>query len=93
MNDARNLDEEENKETAIRARQLRGYGIGGVGNIRRPTDVIHGSNPTSPQTEHGPLGSAPMSPGNANADKKWNLREMFSLTADASKGKSSLGDS
>lgn len=89
VDDVRNLDDEEEKETAIRARQLRGYGIGGVGNIRRPTDVIHGSHPASPQTEDAPAGSAPTSPMEATAtDRKWNLREMLSLTADDPKGKS-----
>ncbi|KAK4184259.1 hypothetical protein QBC35DRAFT_455455 [Podospora australis] len=32
------------KETHVRDRQLRGYGIGGAGNIRRPTDVIHANH-------------------------------------------------
>lgn len=88
MDDVRNLDEEEEKETALRARQLRGYGIGGVGNIRRPTDVIHGATPW--QNDHGSSGSAPGSPQEAGVavDKKWNLRQMLSLTPDDPKGKS-----
>lgn len=34
IDDVANMDYEEEKETALRAKQLRGYGIGGVGNIR-----------------------------------------------------------
>lgn len=34
LDDAANFDYEEDKETAVRTKQLRGYGIGGVGNIR-----------------------------------------------------------
>lgn len=32
--------EEDEAETALRDRQRRGYGIGGAGNIRRPTEVV-----------------------------------------------------
>ncbi|KAK3989055.1 hypothetical protein QBC44DRAFT_95022 [Cladorrhinum sp. PSN332] len=32
---------EDAQEVIARDKQLRGYGIGGAGNIRRPTDVIH----------------------------------------------------
>ncbi|KAL1888380.1 hypothetical protein Sste5346_009587 [Sporothrix stenoceras] len=32
--------EEDEQETALRDRQRRGYGIGGAGNIRRPTEVV-----------------------------------------------------
>ncbi|KAH6677870.1 hypothetical protein F5X68DRAFT_193436 [Plectosphaerella plurivora] len=38
------MEEEEVRETAVRDRQLRGYGIGGAGNIRRPTDVYGSSS-------------------------------------------------
>ncbi|KAK0649641.1 hypothetical protein B0T16DRAFT_410494 [Cercophora newfieldiana] len=37
--------EEEVREVAVRDRQLRGYGIGGAGNIRRATDVANFANP------------------------------------------------
>ncbi|KAI1486670.1 hypothetical protein F5X96DRAFT_220033 [Biscogniauxia mediterranea] len=37
----------EDREVAARDRQLRGYGIGGAGNIRRPTDVMGGPSRTS----------------------------------------------
>ncbi|KAK5651847.1 hypothetical protein OQA88_11616 [Cercophora sp. LCS_1] len=42
-NRRRSLDEmdEEVREVVRRDRQLRGYGIGGAGNIRRPTDVAN----------------------------------------------------
>ncbi|KAK4442071.1 hypothetical protein QBC34DRAFT_499930 [Podospora aff. communis PSN243] len=36
--------EEEVREVVVRDRQLRGYGIGGAGNIRRPTDVANFAN-------------------------------------------------
>jgi len=86
VDDLRNLDDEEEKETALRAGQLRGYGIGGVGNIRRPTDVIHGSAPTTPRDEQGP--SQPQAVSPTDSDKRWNLRELLALTADDPKGKS-----
>ncbi|KAK0713595.1 hypothetical protein B0T26DRAFT_753685 [Lasiosphaeria miniovina] len=85
--------EEEARDTITRDRQLRGYGIGGAGNIRRPTEVINfparrpGSTlsllssvlPSSSPT-------SPMSPSTPDR-KRWNIREMFGLTADR-KGKS-----
>ncbi|KAK3376197.1 hypothetical protein B0T24DRAFT_216373 [Lasiosphaeria ovina] len=85
--------EEEVRDTITRDRQLRGYGIGGAGNIRRPTEVINfparrpGSTlsllssvlPSSSPT-------SPMFPSTPDR-KRWNFREMFGLTADR-KGKS-----
>ncbi|KAI6780690.1 uncharacterized protein J7T54_001194 [Emericellopsis cladophorae] len=69
--------ETEDEETAVRARQLRGYGIGGIGNIRRPTEVIHGPNPPPSRSEPGTLSKG-------RAASKWNLREMFALEPEAS---------
>ncbi|KAK0610644.1 hypothetical protein B0T17DRAFT_621107 [Bombardia bombarda] len=87
--------EEEVRETGIRDRQLRGYGIGGAGNIRRPTDVMHFSDrrPGSsialfsnglPSSPTWPMLSpaSPTTPGR----KRWNIREMFGLPDDP-KGK------
>lgn len=34
LDDTANFDHEEDRETVLRTKQLRGYGIGGVGNIR-----------------------------------------------------------
>ncbi|KAK3936033.1 hypothetical protein QBC46DRAFT_396026 [Diplogelasinospora grovesii] len=74
--DATETDEEEQqqqqRETVIRDTQLRGYGIGGAGNIRRPTEVIQFSSrgPSSPASPTGP------------DKKRWNIREMLGLPGD-----------
>ncbi|KAI1180973.1 hypothetical protein F4777DRAFT_181333 [Nemania sp. FL0916] len=41
-------DEDDHTDVVDRDAQFRGYGIGGAGNIRRPTDVIGSSSSTSP---------------------------------------------
>ncbi|KAL6866393.1 hypothetical protein ACO1O0_002501 [Amphichorda felina] len=91
LDDTANFDHEEDRETVLRTKQLRGYGIGGVGNIRRPTDVIHGPNPpTRTRTDSEPLShdrQATSSREYAIDKHKWNIRELFALTAD-NKGKS-----
>ncbi|KAG9251787.1 uncharacterized protein F5Z01DRAFT_662920 [Emericellopsis atlantica] len=69
--------ETEDEETAVRARQLRGYGIGGIGNIRRPTEVIHGPNPPPAHGEASTLSKG-------RTGSKWNLREMLALEPEAS---------
>ncbi|KAK3314201.1 hypothetical protein B0H66DRAFT_567962 [Apodospora peruviana] len=81
--------EEEVRETVIRDRQLRGYGIGGAGNIRRPTEVIHfparRSTPSMMlfSSVLPPSPSSPLTPTTPSTPerRRWNLREMFGLTA------------
>ncbi|EFX04706.1 hypothetical protein CMQ_1634 [Grosmannia clavigera kw1407] len=57
--DASGTDEEDTVETARRDRQRRGYGIGGAGNIRRPTEVTFplskrpGGLTPRPRSAHG----------------------------------------
>ncbi|KAK1832937.1 hypothetical protein QBC39DRAFT_403252 [Podospora conica] len=73
------VDETEEERRARKGRdgQLRGYGIGGRGNIRRPTEVApfggkkHGG---------GGLASAPATPVEGGFPKRtWNLREKLGL--------------
>ncbi|KAG7111454.1 hypothetical protein HYQ44_009649 [Verticillium longisporum] len=45
--------EEEAREVAVRDQQLRGYGIGGAGNIRRPTEVYGLSRPSEGSSTSG----------------------------------------
>ena len=47
-NDDDEHEEEDHHQTALRDRQRRGYGIGGAGNIRRPTEVIQFYSLSSP---------------------------------------------
>ncbi|KAK3385286.1 hypothetical protein B0H63DRAFT_449353 [Podospora didyma] len=88
---------EEARETVIRDRQLRGYGIGGAGNIRRPTEVIQFSSrrTTSAVTLFSSvLPSSPTSPiFPSNPDKRrWNIREMFGRAGERKeKGKATPG--
>ncbi|KAM7218045.1 hypothetical protein V8F06_006580 [Rhypophila decipiens] len=89
-NDDEAKTEAEVRETIVRDRQLRGYGIGGAGNIRRPTEVIHFperrgapsmllfSSVLPPSPSSAP--STPTTPTTADVRRKWNLREMFGLT-------------
>ncbi|KAL7620074.1 hypothetical protein AAE478_010623 [Parahypoxylon ruwenzoriense] len=72
-------------EVGERDTQLRGYGIGGRGNIRRPTEVIGTSSRTSSlslSTLFSPHGSssaaaaaaaAPQSPAGPAPDKTWSI--------------------
>ncbi|OIW26252.1 hypothetical protein CONLIGDRAFT_467418 [Coniochaeta ligniaria NRRL 30616] len=77
-------DEERQRETVIRDTQLRGYGIGGVGNIRRPIDVVH-FTPSNTSNRMSSLllfsSTAPSSPTSLTSPerRKWNLREIFGL--------------
>ncbi|KAI0104243.1 hypothetical protein GGR51DRAFT_522105 [Nemania sp. FL0031] len=61
---------------AERDAQLRGYGIGGAGNIRRPTDIIGASSSASPSLLsliHTPS-SPPTMPLNSRKPDKWRWR-------------------
>lgn len=83
-------DHEGERETTRRARQLRGYGIGGIGNIRRPTDVIYGPNRPATYSRSQPDISSRGAHGSPLAspteEPKWNLRDFLALRAD-NKGK------
>ncbi|KAI4859505.1 hypothetical protein F4820DRAFT_439512 [Hypoxylon rubiginosum] len=70
-------DETDEEEVRERDTQLRGYGIGGAGNIRRATDVIGTSSRTSSLSLSSLFSSSssgstttPSSPG---LDKRWRL--------------------
>jgi hypothetical protein len=80
--EAREESREESRATAARSSsQLRGYGIGGAGNIRRPTDVIHG--PTRPRLHvHGTDSPRSASSVSTDADAPSNLRRMLRLVPD-----------
>ncbi|KAK3689715.1 hypothetical protein B0T22DRAFT_462095 [Podospora appendiculata] len=83
--------EEEVRETGIRDRQLRGYGIGGAGNIRRPTEVIHfpaRRTGASMMLFSSVMPSEPTSPTSPTTPdkKRWNIREILGLPGDP-KGK------
>ncbi|KAI1400990.1 hypothetical protein F4819DRAFT_459760 [Hypoxylon fuscum] len=59
--------------------QLRGYGIGGAGNIRRPTDVIGTSSRTSSRSLSSLFSSSSMTaPSEPGLDKKSRLSELWS---------------
>ncbi|KAI1088029.1 hypothetical protein F5B19DRAFT_472909 [Rostrohypoxylon terebratum] len=67
--------EEVEVEVEERDTQLRGYGIGGRGNIRRPTDVIGTSSKSSRSITSFFSGSGPGSdPG---SDKRWTFSGLF----------------
>ncbi|KAI8281468.1 hypothetical protein K4K56_011788 [Colletotrichum sp. SAR 10_98] len=86
LDDASSDTEEEHdvKETAVRDRQFRGYGIGGAGNIRRPTEVYGATKSTSSLSKLSTFYSSGSSDG---SDKKsWSLREIFGRSGDR-KGK------
>ncbi|KAK1753720.1 hypothetical protein QBC47DRAFT_462481 [Echria macrotheca] len=76
--------EEEAREVIIRDRQLRGYGIGGAGNIRRATDVANFATRRPGQSMFFSVlpSSAPTTPTSADAPdrKRWNIREMLGLS-------------
>ncbi|KAK3319863.1 hypothetical protein B0T19DRAFT_273628, partial [Cercophora scortea] len=79
--------EEEVRETGIRDRQLRGYGIGGAGNIRRPTEVIHfpaRRTGASMMLFSSVMPSSPTSPTSPTTPdkKRWNIREILGLPGD-----------
>ncbi|KAH8890494.1 hypothetical protein GQ53DRAFT_747521 [Thozetella sp. PMI_491] len=73
--------EEEERETVVRDRQLRGYGIGGAGNIRRPTEVVH-----FPARRPGIFSPTSPTSGSDSDKRRWNIREFFGLAGDR-KGK------
>ncbi|KAJ2904994.1 hypothetical protein MKZ38_006650 [Zalerion maritima] len=56
-------DGEESRRGRERDRQFRGYGIGGAGNIRRPTDVTYRRRATSASPDR----------------RRWNVREFLGL--------------
>ncbi|KAB5533441.1 hypothetical protein GE09DRAFT_1250695 [Coniochaeta sp. 2T2.1] len=76
-------DERRRRETVSRDMQLRGYGIGGAGNIRRPIDVVH-FTPSATTNRMSMLLFSNVPPGSPTSltspeRKKWNLREIFRL--------------
>ncbi|TQN67811.1 hypothetical protein CSHISOI_07660 [Colletotrichum shisoi] len=92
-------EDDDARETAVRDRQFRGYGIGGAGNIRRPTEVYGAtSKPSSLSSRFSifnPSGSSSGSgsgsssgPGSAaETDRgQWSFREIFARTGER-KGK------
>ncbi|OLN85844.1 hypothetical protein CCHL11_09918 [Colletotrichum chlorophyti] len=86
LDDASNNTEEEDvTETVVRDRQFRGYGIGGAGNIRRPTEV-YGS------AKSGSLSRFSIFQPSVSSDefdkRPWSLKDLklFGRTADR-KGK------
>ncbi|GJC91226.1 UDP-glucuronosyl UDP-glucosyltransferase [Colletotrichum higginsianum] len=88
-------DDDDARETAVRDRQFRGYGIGGAGNIRRPTEVYGAtSKPSSLSSRFSlfnPSGSVPVSGSGsgsaAETDRgQWSFRELFARTGER-KGK------
>ncbi|KAI1759514.1 hypothetical protein GGR53DRAFT_140935 [Hypoxylon sp. FL1150] len=69
-------DTESETEEEIRERdtQLRGYGIGGAGNIRRATDVIGTSSRTSSLSLSSLFSnSSSTSPSSPGPDRRWKL--------------------
>ncbi|KAI6088309.1 hypothetical protein F4821DRAFT_234254 [Hypoxylon rubiginosum] len=68
------MDGEDEEEVRERDTQLRGYGIGGAGNIRRATDVIGTSSRTSSLSLSSLFSSSgsttPSSPG---PDRRWRI--------------------
>ncbi|KAK6206652.1 UDP-glucuronosyl/UDP-glucosyltransferase [Colletotrichum tabaci] len=89
--DAGEEDDDDARETAVRDRQFRGYGIGGAGNIRRPTEVYGAtSKPSSLSSRFSifnPSGSGSGSGSAAETDRgQWSFRELFARTGER-KGK------
>ncbi|KAH7327786.1 hypothetical protein B0I35DRAFT_415750 [Stachybotrys elegans] len=73
-------ESEDERDTLARDTQLRGYGIGGAGNIRRATDVIHG-----PKGLASPPRRYDGSPS-PDADKqRFSLRELLRRRSDKGK--------
>ncbi|KAF6838801.1 hypothetical protein CMUS01_04499 [Colletotrichum musicola] len=80
-------EEHDVKETAVRDRQFRGYGIGGAGNIRRPTEVYGSTKSSSSSSSLSRFSTFYSSTTSDGSDKKpWSLRELFGRTGDR-KGK------
>ncbi|KAK2035656.1 hypothetical protein LX32DRAFT_3868 [Colletotrichum zoysiae] len=71
-------DEDDARETAVRDRQFRGYGIGGAGNIRRPTEV-YGSTKSSSSLSRFSLFS-PSSPADETGKRQWSFKDLFART-------------
>ncbi|WYZ33817.1 hypothetical protein EsH8_I_000093 [Colletotrichum jinshuiense] len=77
-------EEDDVKETAVRDRQFRGYGIGGAGNIRRPTEVYGPAKSSSSVSKFSIFNSSGSSD---EPDKRpWSIRDLFGRTGDR-KGK------
>ncbi|KZL78314.1 udp-glucuronosyl udp-glucosyltransferase [Colletotrichum incanum] len=77
-------DEDDAKETAVRDRQFRGYGIGGAGNIRRPTEV-YGSTKSSSSSSRFSLFN-PSGSSDETDKRQWSLKELFARNGER-KGK------
>ncbi|WQF78966.1 hypothetical protein CDEST_03980 [Colletotrichum destructivum] len=91
--DAGEEEDDDARETAVRDRQFRGYGIGGAGNIRRPTEVYGAtSKPSSLSSRFSifnPSGSGSGSGSGSAAETdrgQWSFRELFARTGER-KGK------
>ncbi|KAJ0164706.1 hypothetical protein CTA2_398 [Colletotrichum tanaceti] len=83
-------DDDDARETAVRDRQFRGYGIGGAGNIRRPTEVYGAtSKPGSLSSRFSIFNSSGSGSGSPPAETdraQWSFREFFARTGER-KGK------
>ncbi|KAK1994959.1 hypothetical protein LX36DRAFT_538571, partial [Colletotrichum falcatum] len=77
-------DDHDARETAVRDRQFRGYGIGGAGNIRRPTEV-YGSTKSSSSLPRFFIFN-PSSPTDEPGRRKWGFKDLFAW-AGGRKGK------
>ncbi|OTB00771.1 hypothetical protein M426DRAFT_324012 [Hypoxylon sp. CI-4A] len=69
-------DDDDDGETEERDAQMRGYGIGGRGNIRRPTEVIGTSSKSSLSISSLFSSSSlapPRSPSGPGQDKRWSI--------------------
>ncbi|KAK1966418.1 hypothetical protein LY78DRAFT_669748 [Colletotrichum sublineola] len=66
------------KETAVRDRQFRGYGIGGAGNIRRPTEVYGSTKSSSSGSKFSMFN--PSSPTDETGKRQWSFKELFART-------------
>ncbi|WDK13038.1 UDP-glucuronosyl/UDP-glucosyltransferase [Colletotrichum graminicola] len=71
-------EEDDAKETAVRDRQFRGYGIGGAGNIRRPTEVYGSTKPRSSLSRFSPF--SPSGSADETEKKQWSFKELFART-------------
>ncbi|GKT50477.1 uncharacterized protein ColSpa_10658 [Colletotrichum spaethianum] len=77
-------EEEDARETAARDRQFRGYGIGGAGNIRRPTEV-YGSTKSSSASSRFSMFN-PSGSSDETDKRQWSFKELFARTGER-KGK------
>ncbi|KAI5919452.1 hypothetical protein F4810DRAFT_714531 [Camillea tinctor] len=86
-----NKDDTEDYEVGARDKQLRGYGIGGAGNIRRPTDVMGGPSRTSgsllrlfarPGSGSGSSSSSTTPPTSDSERKRWDIDSFFGRVGD-----------